>query len=274
MKEIYNSLKQLPKAYEASKIPVWDDTYISKQMLKAHLDDGQEGASRNKAFIDASVQWMIGNLANKKGRALDMGCGPGLYSERFARLGYTVQGIDISKRSLAYARKQAQKQGLRIQYQRMDYRFFKVTDMFDLIIMIYCDYGVLNFQERKCLLQDVMVHLKDGGMFVFDVFSKCHYHAFKNSDTIRYEETGFWSEDPYVCIKRDRGYPRAVYLEQYTIINDEKMKVYNLWNTAFDIAGIQKELHAVGFKDICYYGDCKGSDYKVDSPTICVIARK
>ena len=50
-------------------------------------------------------------------RALDVGCGGGLLAEEFARLGFTVTGVDPSEASLATARRHAEQQGLRIEYQ-------------------------------------------------------------------------------------------------------------------------------------------------------------
>ncbi len=48
----------------------------------------------------------------------DIGCGPGIYAEKFARQGYYVTGIDFSKRSIDYAKNSALKQGLDISYCR------------------------------------------------------------------------------------------------------------------------------------------------------------
>ena len=41
-----------PPLYKKMAEAFWDDAYISKQMLKAHLDPDFEGASRKADFID------------------------------------------------------------------------------------------------------------------------------------------------------------------------------------------------------------------------------
>jgi 2-polyprenyl-3-methyl-5-hydroxy-6-metoxy-1,4-benzoquinol methylase len=46
---------------------------------------------------------------------LDLGCGPGLYAERFSRAGVKIVGLEISQRSLDYASEQEQKAGLEIE---------------------------------------------------------------------------------------------------------------------------------------------------------------
>ena len=58
-------------------------------------------ASRPAAFLDRSAAWLASALDLTEGsRLLDLGCGPGLYAERFARCGVRVLGIDVSRRSL------------------------------------------------------------------------------------------------------------------------------------------------------------------------------
>ena len=51
----------------------------------------------------------------------DYGCGPGLYTSRFARMGANVTGIDFSERSIQYATDLAAKEGLAISYILEDY---------------------------------------------------------------------------------------------------------------------------------------------------------
>ena len=61
-------------------------------------------------------------LANCPCKILDLGCGPGLYASRLARLGHRVTGIDFSPASIRYARQQAEKAGLSCTYIELDLR--------------------------------------------------------------------------------------------------------------------------------------------------------
>lgn len=93
-----------PPLYKKSEGAFWNDEYISKQMLKAHLDPQFEGASRKLDFIERSVAWMKELVAPIcYPTLLDIGCGPGIYAERFTKEGYQVTGIDFSKRSIDYS---------------------------------------------------------------------------------------------------------------------------------------------------------------------------
>lgn len=86
-------------------------------MLKAHLNPEFEGASRKLTFIEESVAWIKDIVSPMKyPLLLDVGCGPGIYAERFAASGYQVTGIDFSARSIDYARSSALKKGLDITY--------------------------------------------------------------------------------------------------------------------------------------------------------------
>ena len=78
--------------------PLWDDEHISLQMLKAHLNPEFNGASRKLDFINKSADWITRIVRPSEfNELLDIGCGPGIYAERFAQFGYSVTGIDFSK---------------------------------------------------------------------------------------------------------------------------------------------------------------------------------
>ena len=97
---------------------------------------------------------------------LDLGCGPGLYCQRFARRGLTVTGLDLSAGSLAYARDVARKDGLAIEYIEANYLTLDVVESFEAVVMIYHDFSVLPDDGRDELLRRVRRALKPGGVFI------------------------------------------------------------------------------------------------------------
>jgi 2-polyprenyl-3-methyl-5-hydroxy-6-metoxy-1,4-benzoquinol methylase len=102
MKELLNLCKR-PVLWERSGQQMWDDEHISKGMLEAHLNPNWDAASRKPDFIDRSVAWLHSVIPDG-GAILDLGCGPGLYTKRLSDLGYRVTGMDLSRRSIAYAK--------------------------------------------------------------------------------------------------------------------------------------------------------------------------
>ena len=98
-------------------------------------------------FTDIRIQYINRvvskyNKSNKtdtlnKLKCLDIGCGGGLLSERLARLGASVTGIDVTKSSIETARIHAFNSGLNINYINTDVSAFIKQDPrknFDLII--------------------------------------------------------------------------------------------------------------------------------------------
>ena len=60
---MFEELKQIntrPKPYEFyTADELWTNEFTSRQMLKFHLTEELDLASRNKKFIDKSVDWII-----------------------------------------------------------------------------------------------------------------------------------------------------------------------------------------------------------------------
>jgi hypothetical protein len=88
---------------EGDNIP-WNDPAFSARMLQEHLSQEHDAASRRWGKIDAQVAWIHEHLlGGKPTRILDLGCGPGLYASRLARLGHSCVGIDWGPADKAHA---------------------------------------------------------------------------------------------------------------------------------------------------------------------------
>jgi SAM-dependent methyltransferase len=275
-KNLLDILKEKPVEYKPGKEKFWDDEHISKEMLYAHLNPDIEAASRNHNFILKSANWIASMCQEKRERhLLDLGCGPGIYAELFCDLGFKVIGIDFSKRSIEYAKKSAKLNNKAIEYFYQDYRTIRYENQFDVATLIYCDYGVLSPHDRKIVLGNIYSALKPGGFLILDVWTMKQYNEFSNCQSVTYENGGFWSENPYVCIKRNYRYDETnTFLEQYLIITEEESSCYNIWNAAFDQKKIWSEMEEVGFDQSELYSDVSGRRFYSDSNTLCVLAKK
>ena len=276
---MYKTMRQIfekPPLYMKSEAAFWNEEHISQQMLNAHLDPNFEGASRKADFIDKSAQWIGGLLPpNKYHKLLDLGCGPGLYTERFAKMGYQVTGIDFSERSIDYAKKEAKQQGLDISYHCKNYLNMDLDTTFDVSTMIYCDYGALSTEDRKKLRNYVYQHLNFGGRFLFDVFSMEFYHQFKENKSWEIRpEGGFWSGEEYMLFQGNYKYEEHVTLEQMILMTDDKITPYYLWNTCFTKESLIREVKETGFKVIEVFGDVAGDEYHKDKTTMAILLEK
>lgn len=271
-------MKQLekPPLYRKTMIPFWDDEYISGQMLKAHLDPDYEGASRKLEFIGRSVSWIKETVPPKDyGRLLDLGCGPGIYAERFARAGFQVTGVDFSRRSVSYAKESSVREGLDIRYFYDNYLNLDLGEEFDFSTMIYCDYGALATEDRKTVMETVYRHLKPGGKFLLDVFSTVKYDNFQEGQTWELcRDGGFWSGGEYVALNGNYKYPGSVTLEQISVVTEKGVSTYYLWNTCFTKAELIQEAGNAGFKVCGIFGDVAGNDYHENNLTIAILLEK
>jgi SAM-dependent methyltransferase len=269
---------QRPALFAKSTVSLWDDEHISKEMLKAHLDPDWEAASRQHRFIDASVDWIVEHTAlPSRAKLLDLGCGPGLYTQRFAKRGFDVTGVDFSRRSINYAQEQAAKEGLSINYIYQNYLTLAFDGTFDLATMIYCDFGVLSDEEAKDLLKRVYTALNPGGLFLLDVFTPVRLKAFQDGER-RWElsEAGFWRPVPYVALFSRYIYEEVeTFVEQFVVMDqEERIEVYRNWNHCYSKQTITPLLESAGFKELFFATDVAGKAYSGDSETLCIVARK
>lgn len=103
---------------------------------------------------------------------LDLACGTGELSTRFAKEGFHVTGIDLSADMLAVAQAKAEDAGVRIPFYEQNMAEFEVPALFD-VIGIFCD--SLNYlqteEEVKDTFGQAFLYLKSGGLLIFDVHS-------------------------------------------------------------------------------------------------------
>jgi ubiquinone/menaquinone biosynthesis C-methylase UbiE len=266
-----------PSLYAESTAKFWDDEHISKGMLEAHLNTDWDAASRRHSFIDASVEWINNMLPceNYK-QLLDLGCGPGLYAERFAEKGFTVTAMDFSKRSIEYAKQKAEENTYNIEYIYQNYLEMEYKDEFDLVTLIYCDFGALSTIQREVLLKKIYTAMKSGGKFIFDVFTPNQYEGKSETNTWElHEGSGFWASDTYLCIEGHFIYEDNTRLNQYAIAHkDGSLNVYRIWDHYYTKDTIQEELIKAGFEKVEVFSDVAGNPYSDKSKTMCLVVEK
>jgi ubiquinone/menaquinone biosynthesis C-methylase UbiE len=273
---IFDYLKK-PALYAESTAKFWDDEHISKGMLEAHLNSDWEAASRKHAFIDASVEWINESFpCEQYKKLLDLGCGPGLYAERFVKKGYSVTAIDFSKRSIEYAKQKSEEKACNIEYIYKNYLELNYDNEFDLVTLIYCDFGALSHVQREKLLQKVYSAMKSGGKFIFDVFTPNNYEGKTEANTWNLNEgSGFWAPDTYLCIESHFIYEHDIRLNQYTIIEEDgRSNVYRIWDHYYTKDTIMEELKKVGFRKVEIFSDVAGNPYDDKSKTMCLVVEK
>jgi 2-polyprenyl-3-methyl-5-hydroxy-6-metoxy-1,4-benzoquinol methylase len=274
LKEI-NSRPAPFQFYTADQL--WTNEHTSKQMLKYHLNESVDVSSRNKSFIEQSVEWIVSHFeVDKNTKIADFGCGPGLYTTRLAERGAIVTGIDFSDNSIEYAKRVAAEKGLSIDYALTNYLYYETTSRFDLITMIMCDLCVLSPEQRKTMLSKFNTLLKPEGSVLLDVYSLNSFNQRGKSATYELNQlNGFWSPEDYYCFVNTFKYNEInVTLDKYTIIEEARTRTVYNWLQYFSTESLRKEFEENGFKIEEYYSDVAGKTFSPESVEFAIVAKK
>ena len=273
---LYNIEKYMkrPPLYAPSTSKFWDDEHIPKGMLEAHLNPEFESATSTLDFVQNSVEWISETVpAREYSRLIDLGCGPGIYAELFDDAGYQVTGIDLSKRSIDYARRSAKEKNKDITYECGSYLTMNYQGQFNLATLIYCDFGVLSTQERAELLGKIYSALYPGGRLILDVFTPQQYADQEEYRDWVYEESGFWSPKPYLCLNSLYHYEEeSTFLRQHIVVTEDTSNCYNVWEHTFTKDELTHELCMAGFEIAGFYSDVTGTVESNNGKQLCVIA--
>ena len=205
-----------------------------------------------------------------------MGCGPGLYTSRFARAGLQVTGVDYSHRSIEYATKFATESNLNIAYRHQNYLELNDKNRYDVVLLIYGDFCPLNPEQRTTLLNNVYRALKPNGKFVLDVSTREHRKKHGNKNRWQALESGFWKPGPHLVLEEGFDYPeQSIWLDQYTVIEaNGKMSVYRNWFQDYTPETITNELAQNGFVVESLWGDLTGTFFTQESEWIGLVTYK
>jgi SAM-dependent methyltransferase len=278
---VYRQLKQInqrPTPFEFyTAEDLWTDPHTSEQMLTYHLNEVVDLASRNKLFIEKSTDWIISHFSvAEQTKICDFGCGPGLYTSGFARAGAKVTGVDFSKNSIEYAKTNAKREGLNINYVLQNYLEYEPEDQYDIITMIMCDFCALSPEQREPMLGKFHRLLKDGGSILLDVYSLKSFD--ERTETSLYEHrllNGLWSKNDYYGFLNTFKYDdEKVVLDKYTIVEEENDKVVYNWLQYFSEDKLVSELKDADFEVQAIFDDMAGSIYSKSNSEFAVIATR
>ncbi len=253
---------------------LWTRPHLARQMLNYHLSQETELASRSIETIDRVVSWLDAQLDLDGKRVCDLGCGPGLYTQRFSARGADVTGVDFSKYSLDYARHKAREDEQSIRYLKADYLSDDLPTGFDMVALIYTDFCVLSPAQRTILLGRMRKMLNPSGHLVMDVAGMGSLAGKEECTHIEdHLMGGFWSEGDYVGIHRAFVYPEEhLSLDRYMIVEPhETWQIFN-WFQYFAPESLQAELNSAGFAVDLMVGELTGEPLKTDGDFIAVIA--
>jgi SAM-dependent methyltransferase len=263
---------------EGDKIP-WNDPDFSRRMLREHLSQAHDAASRRSIIIDEHVEWIHrAVLHNQSSRVLDLGCGPGLYSSRLAQRGHTCVGIDFSPASIAYAREAARSRQLACDYRLDDVRHAEYGTDYDLAMFIFGELNPFRPEDAQHILRKAYAALNEGGRLLLEVSTlaavqrQCQQRA-----TWHTLEQGLFSDRPHaVLFESFWDETQAVAVERFYVIDAETAEVtpHSISTQAYTDEQYRDLIQAAGFTDITFYPSLIGQPDERQKDFSAIVARK
>jgi len=242
---------------EGEKIP-WHEPAFSRRMLVEHLSQDHDLASRRTERVEEHVRWIHDDLLRGEPvPILDVGCGPGLYASRLARLGHACLGIDIAPASIEHARQQAKLESLDCRYVLGDARDADLGRNHGLGMFLFGEINVFRPEDARALLRRVREALAPDGRLVlephtFDVVEQ----AGRAGPRFSTHASGLFSAAPYLQLEEafwDAESNTAT--TRWWIVDAGSGEVTRHAQTmqAYDENGYERLLDSAGFAEVCFH---------------------
>ena len=237
---------------EGDNIP-WHEPAFSERMLREHLSQSHDAASRRTEIIQQHVEWIHNDvLRGKPSRILDLGCGPGLYCRELAQRGHICVGVDYAPASIRHAREITQE--LSCDFIFGDLREADFGKGFDLVMQIFGEINVFNPADARLILRKAHDALNAGGMQLLEVHTADVVQRMGHElATWSSHQRGLFSDAPHLYLREsDWGEPAQVATKRHIIIDAVTAEVtcYASSIQAYDEVGYRALLRDAGFTEI------------------------
>jgi len=263
---------------EGDNIP-WHEPGFSARMLKEHLSQEHDAASRRFEVIDEHVAWIHQKLLSAgPARILDLACGPGLYSSRLAKLGHICLGIDYSPASISYARQEANRASLSCSYILDDIRTADYGTGYDLVMLIFGEFNVFRSQEASVILEKANHALLDGGLLLLEPHK---FEAVRQlglaPPTWYTADSGLFAEGPHICLQESFWQPEEATMTKRYYVQDAitgEVSRYAQSMQAYTDDQYRKFLYEHGFGEVEYIPTLGSKRDDVSTDIFAVVGRK
>ena len=244
-----------------TRIP-WDEPGFSRRMLREHLSQADDRASRPFDVVDRQVAWLHDTvLRGETGQILDLGCGPGLYTSRLARLGHECVGIDFSPASIDYARDDAARNELACEYRLGDVGDVDFGSGFAAVSMWFGEFNTLAPSTAENVLQRASRALAPGGRIVLELHDEDYVQEIGElPPSWSAHPSGVFADKPYLALRECQWHPEvAAATERYFIeTSDGEVAVFIQTTQAYSEDQFDRILDAASLTIHSRYGSLTG----------------
>ncbi len=278
LKDIF-ARKSPPEPWsEGDNIP-WRNPGFSRRMLREHLAQSHDLASRRSDKIDAHVAWIHREvLSGSPTKILDLGCGPGLYASRLARLGHRCVGIDFSPASMEYAKEQAASEDLSCGYLHADIRFTEYGSGYGLAMLIFGEFNVLKPSDAARILAKAHAALDEGGVLLLEAHTYEAIREFGLRPASWYSaESGLFSDKLHLSLQENFWDAESeTVTRRYFIVDasSEQVSRYAQTLKAYTEEQYRVVLEDAGFEGVRFHPSLIGTEDVSQSDLLVIAARK
>jgi SAM-dependent methyltransferase len=259
LRDIIHRNMDLQPWAEGEKIP-WDDPAFSQRILREHLAQDHDAASRRKVEIKKHVDWIHRHiLGGKPTHILDLGCGPGLYAAPFTKLGHTYTGIDFSPACIDFAKKNSLQS---CTYQLGDIRSVDYGSGYGLILYIFGALNIVPLEDARSILKKAYTALDPGGILLLEVSTMDSVDQIGNQPSMWYSaEISLFSDSPHLCLMENFwDEEQAIATERFYIVDAETGQVtrHAASTQGYDEEQLESMLRDAGFGEVAFVPSLTG----------------
>ena len=215
----------------------WFDTWFNTPYYHLLYKD------RNTDEAEFFLKNLLSHLKpNKEDKFLDIACGKGRHAIFINKMGFDIEGIDLSNESIEHANKFANEN---LKFKVHDMRSFYKKNEFDIILNVFTSFGYFdNSEDNMKAIQAMSDNLKKGGKIILDfmnakkVISDLVTNELKTVEHIdftikRSYKNGYIFKDIYFTHKEEYHFQekvQALFLSDFIdLFKKSDLKIINLW---------------------------------------------
>jgi SAM-dependent methyltransferase len=215
----------------------WFDTWFNTPYYHLLYKD------RNMDEAEFFLKNLLNHLMpNKDDKFLDIACGKGRHAIFINKMGYNIEGIDLSKESIQYANSFTND---KLNFNVHDMRNYYKKDEFDVVLNIFTSFGYFdNPGDNLKAIQAMSDNLKKGGKIILDfmnakkVVNELVTSELKTVENIDFNikrsyENGYIFKDIYFTDTEEYHFQekvQALFLSDFIdLFEKSDLKIINLW---------------------------------------------